>query len=362
MNPFKACKPIHGSEKILDLAFNKAMRTSVRGTSSFVPSLLRTQRKETRRIEYCAQLLNQQLEGIVFSYPSLVPPDTHPFYLESIKLAYDLDDIRQALSSMHQSTNVIWRVNKQHGSKIWHAKKPQHIKKLRKDAFGRFSSIIKAHKNKLAVLEKVRGEIAKLPDFNFDQPILCLAGYPNAGKSTFLSSVTNASPEIGAFPFTTKQIMVGKYEKTVLQSESRNLFSFLSCQVVDTPGILDRPVEEKNDIEKRALTALKTLPNIILFLFDPVDDSTLTGQVNLYHEIKSSLEPMSKIYCAVNKADLKDREEFGDFTSKLNSRLKIAVTAISAKDPASTGNFLDSILLGSAGFPDRQAGNIEPGR
>ncbi|MHA2298061.1 MAG: GTPase [Candidatus Hodarchaeales archaeon] len=345
MNPFKACKPIHNSEKILQMAFDRAMRTSVKGTSSFVPIVLRTRRKEARRVEYCAQLLNRQLEDIVFSFPSLTRPNTHPFYLESIKLFYSLDDLRRDLGAIHQSTKVIWRVNKKQGSQIWHAKKGQHIKDLRRAAFGRYASIIQAHDRRLSVLEKVRIEISKLPDFNFDQLILCLAGYPNAGKSTFLSTITNASPEIGAFPFTTKQVMVGKYEKNVIRTGSQKSFVYLACQVVDTPGILDRPIEDKNDIEIRALTALKTLPDAVLFLFDPMDFSTFSGQVNLYREIKESLEPSSRVYCAINKADLKDREVFADFAQNLNDVLKTKVVEISAKDVAITGSFLDKILV-----------------
>ena len=40
-------------------------------------------------------------------------------------------------------------------------------------------------------------------------------------------------------------------------------------QVIDTPGILDHSLEERNTIEMQAITALAHLKACVLFFFDP---------------------------------------------------------------------------------------------
>ncbi|MFB6218099.1 MAG: GTPase, partial [Halobacteriaceae archaeon] len=39
-------------------------------------------------------------------------------------------------------------------------------------------------------------------------------------------------------------------------------------QLVDTPGLLDRPAEERNDIESQAVSALTHLADCVLFFVD----------------------------------------------------------------------------------------------
>ena len=39
--------------------------------------------------------------------------------------------------------------------------------------------------------------------------------------------------------------------------------------MIDTPGLLDRNMDERNDIEKQAVLALKYLTNVMIFILDP---------------------------------------------------------------------------------------------
>jgi len=39
--------------------------------------------------------------------------------------------------------------------------------------------------------------------------------------------------------------------------------------VIDTPGILDHPLEERNTIEMQAITALAHLRAAVLYIIDP---------------------------------------------------------------------------------------------
>ena len=61
--------------------------------------------------------------------------------------------------------------------------------------------------------------------------------------------------------------------------------------MVDTPGLLDRPMTERNQIEMQAIAALEHLGDVLLFLIDRTDDSTtpVSEQEHLLGEVRGLL-------------------------------------------------------------------------
>lgn len=59
-------------------------------------------------------------------------------------------------------------------------------------------------------------------------------------------------------------------------------------QVVDTPGILDHPLEERNTIEMQAITALAHLRSAVLYVMDVSEQCghTLQQQLELFNNIR----------------------------------------------------------------------------
>jgi|GEM_PF-3444684 Predicted GTPase len=92
----------------------------------------------------------------------------------------------------------------------------------------------------LIEIGQVRDQLKTLPDIRPDESAIVVAGYPNVGKSSFVNYLTNARNEIEYYPFTTKAVQVGHFEH-----------NHIHYQIVDTPGVLDRPDEERNGIESR---------------------------------------------------------------------------------------------------------------
>ena len=74
-------------------------------------------------------------------------------------------------------------------------------------------------------------------------------------KSSF--QITRADVDVQPYAFTTKSLYVGHTD-----------YKYLRWQIIDTPGILDHPLEERNVIEMQAVTALAHLRAAILYFFD----------------------------------------------------------------------------------------------
>lgn len=54
-------------------------------------------------------------------------------------------------------------------------------------------------------------------------------------------------------------------------------------QVIDTPGILDHPLEERNVIEMQAVTALAHLRAAVLYFLDPSEQCGHTIEEQVYN-------------------------------------------------------------------------------
>ena len=88
-----------------------------------------------------------------------------------------------------------------------------------------------------------------------------------------MNLVSRAEVEVQPYAFTTKSIYLGHMDHT-----------YLRWQVLDTPGILDRPFDEMNTIELQAITALTHIKSAILFFIDISEycDITIESQLKIF--------------------------------------------------------------------------------
>ena len=142
-----------------------------------------------------------------------------------------------------------------------------------------------------------------------------LVGFPNAGKSTLLSSISKAKPKIGDYPFTTLTPNLG-----VIPYKDN-----LSFIMADIPGIIEGASEGKG-LGIRFLRHIER--NSILLFIIPVDSNINNEFKLLYRELENYNKELlkKKIIIAISKCDTVSTEEL----DKLKSNLKYDIVKISS--------------------------------
>ena len=156
---------------------------------------------------------------------------------------------------------------------------------------------------------------------------VALVGYPNAGKSTFLSRISNARPKVAAYPFTTLHPVIGVMEYP----------DFRKVTVADIPGLIDG-AHLNRGLGHYFLRHIERT-KLLIYLVDlgGVDGRDPNDDVRiLKNELEAYMEGLSaraKIVLA-NKTDLvEDQDRIDDFI--LNAEDGLEVIPISAMNDAS---------------------------
>jgi len=222
--------------------------------------------------------LTQRLESYVKHFPSL---DRLPlFYQEIIDIKIDTDKLKKSLGAVDWARKTVDMVYQTQRNALTKTGNIDFLKQKQKEIYGRVSSIVKQVNKHLVFLSEAQKILKTFPNIE-DVPTVVIAGYPNVGKSSLIRQLSAAKPEVAQYPFTTKQIIVGHLEKTVRYEKKR-------YQIIDTPGLLDRPLSERNEIEQQAIAALRHLADLIVFLFDPSETSgyPITEQQQMLNTIQ----------------------------------------------------------------------------
>ncbi len=271
---FEQLPTVPTSQELLDKAFRRASRAE----------------DDESMVRNAGNILADNLANLVRKFPSFESLPT--FYREIADITVGVDAMRISLSRLAWAAGQIRQIAREFTGKI-KRNRGQDSTLARKAAFGRISSVMKAIDKDLVFLNEARDKLRKMPTIEPQTPTILIAGYPNVGKSSFISQVTGAKPEIASYPFTTRKIHVGHFHR----GEQK-------YQVVDTPGLLDRPLSERNKIECQTIAALSHLQGVVLFILDPSEHCgfPLESQIRLAEDLQSWIRlPMLVVS---NKADI----------------------------------------------------------
>ena len=237
----------------------------------------------------------------------------HPFYRELVSISFDLTELEKDLACIRKARSVAEAMWERYRYLLTSASSPAEAKKIAKEGRGRMMSQLRRCSSSLARLKEVVKFLSGLPGIDVEEPIVIVAGPPNAGKSTFVSTVSSAKPEVAPYPFTTKSVIVGHADVDGAR-----------VQVVDTPGLLDRPLEEMNDVERRAVAALRHLPGSVVFLVDPTPEShmPLDSQLVVARRVVTVMG-QRPLLVAVNKVDIVPREVAESVARKVKEELGV---------------------------------------
>merc|ERR1712133_340653 len=250
-----------------------------------------------RKIKYTQQNYHDKLTQIITDFPRM--EDIHPFYADLMNVLYDKDHYKLALGQINTAKHLIDNVTKDYARLMKYGDSMYRCKRLKRAALGRMCTIMKRQNQSLQYLEQVRQHLSRLPSIDPNTRTLLLTGFPNVGKSSFMNKVTRADVEVQPYAFTTKSLYVGHTD-----------FKYLRWQVVDTPGLLDHPLEERNTIEMQAVTALAHPRAAVLYVIDPSEQCghTLEAQKSLFDNIRPLFANKPLILVA-NKMDVVRRGE-----------------------------------------------------
>lgn len=301
------------AEQLIDRAIKRTKKIKIHDRDK------RYQMKKTiiAKTDSFVKTITSKLEQYVKEFPSI--EQLSPFYQEIIDIKIDTNKLKKSLGAADWARKTCNSIYKKQCRSLKKTGNLEFLKQKQKEIYGRISSVVKQIDKDLIFLATAQNILKDFPHIG-DIPTIVIAGYPNVGKSSLLRRLSSGKPKIAQYPFTTTEIYVGHMEK-------QEKFTKKKYQIIDTPGLLDRPLSRRNEIEKQAIAALTHLANVTVFIIDPSETCgySLKEQQNLLSEIKRLFEDVHLIVVE-NKVDLKQTR---------SSNLKISCT---------TGGGIDILL------------------
>ena len=240
------------ADELMDKSFKRASKITKKGSDA----LDGKKKTALAKVTASADIVISTIGGYIDKFPRIDKKED--FLPELVDLVIGIDRYKKALGALNWASNRIDKLKNDSLRDIRGTKDPTMIEGIKNSFYGRMSSYIKRINDDLLFLQEAKNKFRKLPAVDPAVPTVVVAGFPNVGKSSLVAKLSTATPQIAPYPFTTKGIVIGHIK------DDWRVF-----QIIDTPGLLDRAFEDRNDIEKQAVLAIRYLTDVIIFILDP---------------------------------------------------------------------------------------------
>lgn len=319
--------PIINIDEIINKAFSRSSNIVTRKRRSRNATF---KFKEIEKVNMSAKIISASLYKVLNRFPSLIDGD--PFTLHMLDILADSASVRKDLLAMRRAISSIELTRSRIEKRMHKVRDTDEIAALRSEAYGKYSSILRSLSQNVENINNARQHIIEIPPITTKDYTVVFAGFPNVGKTSLLSKLTSTKPAIAPYPFTTTGINMGTF--TV---------KYQRVYAIDTPGLLDRPFSDRNEVERKAVSAIKYLANVLVFIFDGSVSRgyTIEEQYSLLEDTKSRLQDVP-IVLVQNKIDMESEEL--DVDCRISAKLGTGVEEFKA--------YLTDVILKDEAFEE----------
>jgi nucleolar GTP-binding protein len=278
------------SEELMDKSFHRASKISKKGSDA----LDGKKKTALAKVTASGDIVVTTLDGYVKRFPRMEKEDD--FLPELVDLVIGIDAYKKSLGAVNWASKRADKLKDETLRDIRRSKDVNVIEGAKSGFYGRLSSYLRQIDGDLLFLQDAKNKFRDLPAVDPNVPTVVVAGFPNVGKSSLVKELSTAAPQVAPYPFTTRGIIIGHIED-----------DWRKFQVIDTPGLLDREFEKRNDIEKQAVLALRYLTDLMVFILDPSETCgySMEKQLALLDAVKKGFAGVPLIV-AESKSDLLD--------------------------------------------------------
>ncbi|XP_044503496.1 nucleolar GTP-binding protein 1 [Mangifera indica] len=261
------------SVDILFSALRKAKRVSP--TKGIANIAKRERNRAAKQLDALMKELAVPLRNYLQNFPN--KNFLHPYERSLIELTLGDGIYEEVLNKVDALRKKVVSVGKEHASLCAKSLSKREAGERLSEGMERLEEIFNREGKAVDDLLNIAKTLRAMPVVDLEMPTLCLVGAPNVGKSSLVRVLSTGKPEVCNYPFTTRGILMGHIT-----------LSYQHFQVTDTPGLLRRSDDDRNNLEKLTLAVLSHLPTAILFVHDLSGEcgTSPSDQFKIYKEIK----------------------------------------------------------------------------
>ncbi|KAL4523871.1 hypothetical protein Ndes2437A_g00437 [Nannochloris sp. 'desiccata'] len=307
---FQRLPMVSPSKEIIESAVRRAER--VGGNKKLKNEAARAKNRAARQLDG----LMKELAAPLGTYERGFPRRSrlHPFENALLELTVGSASYDRAVTRVTALRKASVEVAKGYAARAGKAANKRDALALQAEGFSRVEAIFNRGADAVDELKELAKSLRRLPVVDPRLPTVALVGAPNVGKSSLVQLLSSGLPEVQNYPFTTRSIKMGHF-----YVDGRR------HQVTDTPGLLRRPDEDRNAMERLTLASLQYLPTAVLFVADLTGEcgTSVADQWAIRTELRERFEGKPWLD-VLSKADLLEEEfdEADDINSaKINSNI-----------------------------------------